>query len=612
MRFFGGKTAAMALPWYLFLAVSAISVFPKTFKADADPPPFLAPGIPHESRAVYSDGQAYTLDSRNLAQFGRIYPYVEKPPFSGFLFSPVTGFVSFLFYKMAGTNSFSAVLPGLSFSLLSALAIFLTFGKTLRGFAASCFVLFSYPLAIYGRTPVAENASTCVLMFAVLFLVKKKYLLAGVFTAAAFLLAKTHAVSFLPAALVYLAVKDKKSLINYSAGLASVAALWFIFLYLPFKEMFNSYFLSGLRSVAENQKADIYLFLYRLLGTGMPDLTFSTPFVIFSGFLAAAFISRQKRIGDMQFLALCWMASLILFYAVFSSYRPARFLLYFVYTAAILVSSLGEHWEEGISKDKICTMPVLLFSLFFSYQFTAFSLRIVKLPLLIVSIAMSGAIVILTRYSNRKPVRFMPYLIASICLLHFSIDNCRLFSWLLSPVRSTKGASFEIESITGEKALIAGSLAPALTLGTEIKSLAAFEWMIDSAIIEEYGVTHVIVGSFDSSGLSDYLSRSALALRPFVIGGDCYTLYLTGNDSYDLTYYEKSRLFLQEEKVDTAVYYLKKYREANVGSSSAWLLGAYIAQRTGDSELVRRMISEGIKTNPDDAFLVSPVNYRIH
>ncbi|MBN1620649.1 hypothetical protein JW890_07990, partial [candidate division WOR-3 bacterium] len=101
MRALGGEKISRALPWVIFFVVSVISVFPKTFRVDADPPPFLAPGIPHESRALYSDGQAYTLDSRNLAQFGRMYPYIENPPFSGFLFSPALGLVSFLFYKIA-------------------------------------------------------------------------------------------------------------------------------------------------------------------------------------------------------------------------------------------------------------------------------------------------------------------------------------------------------------------------------------------------------------------------------------------------------------------------------------------------------------------------------
>ncbi|MBN1619450.1 hypothetical protein JW890_01895, partial [candidate division WOR-3 bacterium] len=538
--------------------------------------------------------------------------YIENPPFSGFLFSPALGLVSFLFYKIAGTNAFSAVLPGLFFCLLAAFAVFLSFGKTIRGLVASCFILFSYPLTVYGRTPLAENASTCFLMFAVFFIVKNKYLSAGIFTAAAILFTKIHAVSFLPAGIIYISVKNKKSLINYFAGIAVVFAFWFIFLYLPFKEMFNSYFMSGLKSVTENQKADIYLFFYRVLGAGIPDLTFSTPFVVFSGFFAAAFIARQNKIGDIQLLALCWLGSLIVFYTVFFPYRPARFLLYFVYAAAILVSSFGEHREKGVSKGKRSTIPVLIFSLFFSYQFTAFSLRIVRFPLLLVSSAVSVAVVILTRYVSRKADKFIPYLIALLCILHFSCDNYRIISWLLFPMQSVKGASFEIESIVGERALIAGSLAPALTLGTEIKSLAAFDWMIDSGFIEKYGVTHLIISGFDSSGLSDYLSRSAAALRPFVVGGDLYMLYLTGKGGYYLTDYEKSCLFLQEKALDSAVFYLKKYRETNIGSSSAWLLGALVAQKTGDSNLVHYMISEGIKTNPNDAFLVFPVNHQIH
>ncbi len=610
MRIFEKKRIGRTLPWLFFLAGSVISVFPRTFRADTDPPPFLAPGIPHESMAVYTDGQAYTLDSRNLSQFGRLYPYIDTPPFSGFLFSPIMGCVSFFFYKLNGINHYSAALPGLFFSLVSAFALFIFFGKNLRGAAASIFVLSSFPLSVFSRTPLAENASICMLVLALLFLIKKKTFLAGIFTASAVLFGKIHAVSFLPAAIVFLTVKNKKALISYFAGTAVVAAFWFTFLYLPFKDLFNSYFLSGVQSVTENQKMDLYLFFFRIFGAGMPDLTFSTPFILFSGFLTAVFISRQKKIGDIQHLALCWLISLIFFYAVFSSYRPARFLLYFVYAAAVLFSSFGEYQEEGVLKKRRCIIPLVILSLFFSYQFSAFSLRIVKLPLLIVSFALSAAIIILTGYSNRKTVRFTPCIIATICLLHFTYDNYRLISWLIFPTRSAVGASLEIETITGEKALIAGSAAPALTLGTGIKSLAAFDWMIDSSLIEKFGVTHLIVGIFDSPSLSDYLSRNAIELRPFLVGGDCYMFYLIGNDNYLLTDYEKACLFFQEKALDSANFYLRKHHTENFRSSSAWLLGAMLAQTTGNENLVQQMVSEGAKQNPSDAFLTNQLNYQ--
>jgi 4-amino-4-deoxy-L-arabinose transferase-like glycosyltransferase len=429
-------------------------------------------------------------------------------------------------------------------------------------------------------------------------------------------------------------------LILFSIGILGAVLPWYLIIYNPvpgdvkfyLKEMSTGLYGAP---VALNSIKDFIYSVFSLgyvsgIFEGAPhrpgtDFFFRMPFVFLLSCLFALFyffkifkgnlLEKIKSTSRAEFYLVFWL--IIGFLALMPwNYRPLRYqLLIIPPICALAGTALSRflHPETGNKKEKLnwvywiffipiftimtfhlCTFYLRLFNKIGSFDF------IVVLSALVAIISMVIWHIFLKNktihFKNISGIKSIGVVVIVILILLININP--YISWTKTHQNSLIRTSQDLGKILNQGAVISGPYASTLTQDNNLGFCFHMFGVVrvDTLLFQRYPITHLALerrGGNKERAFKDYpeVMKDARVVTSYLLRGMPVDVYRikehTKNpqaESYRLSDFEKAKILIEEEKIDSAIVLLREFNRENPQNLSARLLLSEILSRNQDYE----------------------------
>jgi len=476
------------------------------------------------SGGIYFDEGIYPHNARNKILFGKWVTDEWNP----IIYSFILNYLYYIVFLLFGIGIVQIKMVHVVISLFFILFFYLSarkeFGERF-GLLFSTIPAFSFVYLIYNRNGLVENVMTLLFMIAFYFfllsLEKEKYSFwNGFFTSLAFI-TKYYGIYFVIADIVAIlyAMKGrpnkKKSILLFASGFLTTIILWFLFIFLPFRE--NYLKISGGWTKLSRPPLSSPLELLSNLDRFIAFRYFSlSPVLLILGIIFVTFGIYKLIKWDIKpshLFVLLWLligsAEIGILY-----YHPLRYFVP-IYPAFFLASAYALHWiffEDG--KEKIKPLPAgitFLVLIYLLYKAQIFLLHYPKFPdilmfkffslkkfyasaVIYINIAIAGIILAAFLFRLIKPVKltFAVFLFAIIP----SINSLYLFNkhFLSHPEYKVEQMADYVKTHYSRSNVFMGLEAPRIILKTRMRVVFAYkDWYNDkNDPFRRFRVTHLV------------------------------------------------------------------------------------------------------------------------
>jgi tetratricopeptide (TPR) repeat protein len=493
------------------------------------------PAIVHAARNVVLFGEWERDESKDLV----FYPLLNVITAAAFAVFGANRLVLQVLSALFGTGTIAAI----SWALRRAQAP----GQLL----APVLVTVSFWIVMFARIPVAENLMVLLLAIAAAFALgsaKPDFLLAGFFAGVAAFFGKIHALAFLPALALFLFRRRSfASVKQMSWGFGVAAVLWLAIIFVPFhSEILDQVHHSGeIYGKAPILRSPVELFLGPL--RGMRFSWYGARFfwiALLGGWFAISTLSSKqvfrRRIESGTALFALW---LLLAWTMLS-YLPYMAPRYYLLTAiplAVCAAFQIAEWRAGTApalaslrglRGRVIAFGWLVFLCFTVVDASNHWISFASERMYPVSpqradqflnltqrwsdavepfegscivAYLSGALaffilMIRTRRAPQPPLAWTR--LATLCLAAVvALDLVQYADWVRHKDYALEEAKESFDAVVGPDAVVAGTFASALVLGTK-RVAVPFVGYPRPGYLEEQGATHLVLGEpGDISGL---------------------------------------------------------------------------------------------------------------
>ena len=325
---------------------------------DADPPWNFT-----WSQALFTDGARAIDGARSKILIGDWIADMRSPVV---LFYPLVNLIAYVIFRLGGVGLTQAnlvgVLPG-----LASISLVYVWMRRLEGRLAGLVMLsvlsFSYVHVVYSRVPMVESLLILMLLGAFVLALRGRsaLFLSGLVIGLAAFMVKLHALHFAAVVPAYLVIARPREegrqaptwhlIAAFLAGCGAAFAIWFAFVYFVNPEVVAKYFRSNVLIAQEGEYAGATLvgvIERRLgalihLGSGREGFFAKGPIMSLAavaGLICAVSGLTREELSRRPWekLAAIWFVGLVVALS-FLSYRPLRYLVLLVPSAALLAAS---------------------------------------------------------------------------------------------------------------------------------------------------------------------------------------------------------------------------------------------------------------------------------
>jgi len=612
----------------------------------SDPPARLS-----WSDGVYTDPAAVTHAARNAALFGE---WVRDDS-RDLVFYPLLNGITWAAYRILGVSRLTTQLLAALLGTLAVAGLAWAVGRG-RGRGAGLLVgaaaAVSFWLAMFSRVPIAENLVAAILALACVAATARGRagrFLAGFLAGLAGLFGKLHGLVFLPALLVFLALRDRRasSALPAVAGFAVVAAAWVIVIAVPFRAELADQVHRGedlygtiplLRSPAKAVGEVVWTLRAPWLFHRMPVLGALGGLFVTGTLLASG--PRRRRLEDGTALFALWFAAAWILFTILPYKAPRYFVLAAVPLVAAgacaleeLARSPGTLRPAGTPGTRVVAVWLLvsglvavdvgIHGLFVLQQW----LRPASAPIAVAVRNATGIVEALRPTAThlalglvlgglagllswRWPVRWRvprDRAVRGLAVAVLLLQGVQLAGWAARRAHALEETKRSLEAITGPDAVIFGTFAPALVQDSRRVAVPLFGTPVPGTV-ERFGVTHVVLGSRDEGAAMARAEPEAADRMVLVrqwslrlLRGGSIQLQRIRDTGYVPTPFERGAEALAEGRPADALEDFAAQRASgappvpDVPASEArcWYL-------LGDDERARASLREAIALRPDD------------
>jgi 4-amino-4-deoxy-L-arabinose transferase-like glycosyltransferase len=573
------------------------------------------------SSGVYTDPATVAHSARNAILFGEW----ARDESRDLVFYPLFNWITWLAYQGLGpsrlTTQLLAALLGAATVAAIAWATSRAIGR--RGsVVAAALVATCYWLVMFGRVPVVENAVALLLVVAAALALgrsERSRFAAGLVAGVAVLFGKLHAISFLPALVVFLLARDRRVrvLAAPGLGLGVAVAAWAFLIFRPFRaellEQVRAAPLYGevpfLRSPLEGVAEFLRAIQRSWLFVRMPVLgSLGVAFVL--GTLAHAEL-RRDRLEKGGAIFAFWFASAWIYHSLLPYQAPRYYLpaaVALVAGAACLLDEFAKArglprrrprgaaeivaWATGLLGAGLATVVTCSHGLWVLRDLTvasassavqavrtflgeiAWSLN--PFPAVLVvggSLGVGLAVIAARAFPLRLGQPAAARLAARLLGLALVINGVQFLWWAGHRTYALEDAKASLDAVVGEDAVLFGAMAPALVQDSDRIGIPQFGDVVNRLPPE---VTHVAdLGDPGSSTVFAADLRDDMVLvRRWPLRS--HFLRFVGvvrvsNDDYQPTFLEQAVEHLARDRPHEALELVAQHR-ATVASESHDLL----------------------------------------
>lgn len=487
----------------------------------ADPPPDLS-----WSFAPYTDEGLNTYSARSLILNGNwqtddFFPFVVYP-----LFNILVALAFRLFGVGFITVKLVSVLAGLS-SIVALYFLVRDSAGPLAGLISALLMAVSYPLVMYTRLGLVESLQILFLLLAGLCWTKGRtrawaVLLSGLFAAGTILLVKISALFIAPVMLVLLVLlfvesrrdstmRAGRDIGLFFCGVGAAALVWLLAVFLPHRAEYLQYVLRHSFESPAGHPGTIPGYLFNTFTVGFrSQLLPRAAFAGGLGFLLLPGLGISRRDGFRYLLAWFVFGLLMLGYM---NYRPPRYeIVILPPLIAAAGTGLARLIEQGtfLPASRTGRLRRLGWSLWlwplatwllartggfwglFRPESETAALGIgLGTALLLAAVSLGATRLLRAGLTVRPPVGRLA-LAGLFLLLSFRLDLAQFSRWHHNRTHDMVRYSRQLDAVLPDRAVLAGSWAPALLMESKKRALCLTDWANLDDPVGRHGMTHLV------------------------------------------------------------------------------------------------------------------------
>ncbi|MCK4224099.1 MAG: glycosyltransferase family 39 protein [candidate division Zixibacteria bacterium] len=452
--------------------------------------------------------------------------------------------------------------------------------------------------------------------------------------------------------------KIKYSLILFfAAGSSSLALLWFFLIYSPFGETVSQ-FVSGMSVGLYGSPRGFESpsdFIYSLFSFGGvthvfaskkyslgTDLFYRMPFLFILSllFLLGLFFRIFKVKGILKNLESC--SRLELFFALWLvvgifalmpwNYRPLRYQVFLIPPMCALAAfCLADFLNPSEVKKKpkrsvwfwIFSIPVASFLVFHTMSFflKMFGQTVQLNSIIMLSFFLSFPLTYVFHDVKRwKPSLHMKahkiVIVAEAILLVVIINGAQFWAFARNTQYSLLHSSEDLGQILGQEAVISGPYSPTLVLDNELKVLMHMflPWKVDPDLFLRHPITHLALeaeGGQREQAFTDYpeVMKNARPVATYRLRNFPVQILRVAESSgnpktknYKLSDFEKAKLLIQEDQIDSAIVLLNQFVSNHPRNFSGYMTLAEIYYDRQDYEKAVLFLERASTFDPTSSF----------
>ncbi len=452
---------------------------------------------------------------------------------------------------------------------------------------------------------------------------------------------------------------DLKPMLYFGIGFSAIALFWMFFSYLPAKKEVASYLgeqafgLYGFPIAFQSVSGFISaLFSFGIETRVYFNIFFLMPVLFLLSFLGVIWYfirrssfkelirSRDNRSKVEFFLAFWFLFSFFLVMCL--NYRPLRYHLYLIPPMCALSGLFLDSFLSS-SGSRNNFRPGVLFWFFFVLSVTFFANYVIitgyslitgKEIQLITSLGISLFITLLSalsfyygyiraRAGRNKPatdggrqggLKWVVVLVLLLLSIWVNLDQ--FMAWASSPKYSLNRMSIDLGKLLNQDAVLSGPYGPALAWDNKLKNIIHMFGVTkpDPQLFLTYPITHLAMerGGNRERAFQDYpevMKKSQIVATYWIrnIPVDIFRIAENTNNpvaqKYQLSDFEKGRMFLTEGKTDSARIMLEGFVAKQPENFSGYQDLAEIYYQSGDLNKTETALKKAIRFHPTDFFV---------
>lgn len=513
------------IPIFLIICVFVFLLLIRLIHIDADPPHNLS-----TSMGYLSDPGNYVFNARNKILFGKW----KVDDWNLMYVSPFPHYLTYLVFFIFGPGIAQMNIIPILFSIGNIILFFLIIYHPKSPFYFP--LLFTLLLGVnfhflmFSRIAVRVMPMLFFILLALFCLIKLKkrikYILVGACCFIAFSIkgtALTIIPSFIGAVFLYEITHESlksflKNFIIFLSGVAPLAVLWFLAIYLPNNDIIRAYGSENINWLTpKNFLVGLINFWRRPLffSLEMPLITILGSLFLF--LIIIKYIHSSHSIQLIDWVLFFWISSNILYFS-FIYYRPTRHFIPLIVPLVLAGVRLFNFLFQS-TNSSIVIKPIK-FNYFFSFLalvvwnffLTSFifilfikrpslgdELRIYSLKSLIISIIVSLLIFLMAKQILQIKIKkeFTFILLVSIFIISFSFHFTRYLKWSLKPNFHIKNISQDLDKAL-PNSILAGLITPMISLENKLKVHPYYSGYINKGpdFLKKYNITHILTTTY--------------------------------------------------------------------------------------------------------------------
>jgi hypothetical protein len=640
-------TAPRGIVLALLLAVVLRLLWPL-----ADPPPRLS-----WSSGVLTDPLAKTLPARHAIEEGD-WGFEESPYAAAF---PLTNGIAWATYRVFGPGRLAYQVVSTAIALAGLLAIVLALRRRVGDRAALLAAILggvSFWLGMFARSPVAENVVATLLAGSCYFALgsrRGERVAAGALAAAAVLFGKYHAIAFWPGLLAYawLERRDRSGTLPYLFGGVAVALPWLVLVLVPRWDAiaeFVTHVATGMSGSPTLITAPWLAVLDPLHAVREAWVFHQAPVAgIVGGFFVvwtvASRRARDLRIRNGTALFAFWCLGVWLWYGLLAYQAPRYYVIGGLGLVAAAAAQLDEWWRDGSVRMRrpsgageivaaivaVGFLGVVVVDMVREYLAVVMLAERTRQPdattaLFRALTPIAGALTtkegalrwallpagltgIVVAVSATRRVSFSARRVAiAAVVVAVLFEAARFGGWIRERKFVLREVRDAMPALIGPDAVVLGSFAPTVTLGTGITALSYLDPDHRIDPFSRYRVTHVLMDDrHDPRSLTalapDLESRVAFLQSWAFRARNVMSLSLyrvKDAPGYEPTAFERGVALMGESRWEEALGVFAEHRTAAPETVALLSQESSCRYQLGDLEESQRLLGAALAMAPDD------------
>jgi len=468
---------------------------------EADPPSNFS-----WSGGYFADEGFWAHNARNAALFGK--PVLDE--WDARVVSPLFSRLQVLIFHIFGAGLLQVRIIGILSSILLTVCSFLLIRKQFNAqisFLGAVLVSLSYPMLVLGRQGILDPFAAALAWSALALIIGGSpfgLFFAGALAAAACVTKYLMIYVFLP--FIVLLIDRRRSFFVFSAGVAAVAAIWFLGNYLPNRELLMSYS----RYYSSQQSWEIGSVLKNIALQPFYLYFVKTPAILMLGNLMLwHLVFQYRKIGSVEKACWLWLLTGILFFSLWR-YRPLRYYTSLLpplcvlagmalYKTNELAASLRGGWSRLVLVFGILApasqIAFVLFDRLLDWNIVPEQLGIQTADA-VIFLLLSAAVPLILIGSRQKA----RWIILAFAVAFLGSDMRNYLSWMQKPEFAAMEISQDIQKRVGN-GVVTGQWAPELCLENKVRAVPVWHGFVNSEQpFQHYGITHILLWEYTLGG----------------------------------------------------------------------------------------------------------------